>query len=101
MVDWRQETRNKGIAEVTETRHAAAEKANQSKEEPEIVTDEDENRKITAAEALKKLNEVEHYIEVNGSDHLNMIFNELIDNVEQMKLKNKKQSDISGAYSRK
>ena len=32
--------------------------------------------------------------EVNESDHLNMIFNELIENVEQMKLKNQRQSDI-------
>ena len=37
-----------------------------------IVTDEDENRKITAAEALKKLDEVENFIEVNGSEHLNI-----------------------------
>ena len=35
-----------------ETSNAAAEEANQSEEEQEIVTDEDENRKITAAEAL-------------------------------------------------
>ena len=35
-----------------ETSVAAAEVANRSEEEPEIVTDEDENRKITAAEAL-------------------------------------------------
>ena len=34
------------------------------------------------------------FIEANGSDHLNMIFNELIENVEQMKLKNQKKSDI-------
>ena len=52
------------------------------------------NRKITAAEALKRFDEVKNFIEVNGSDHLNMIFNELIKNVEQMKLKNQKQSDI-------
>ena len=58
-----------------------------------IRTDEDENRKI-AAEALKKLDEVNNFIEVNGTDHLNMIFNELIENVEQMKLKNQKQSNI-------
>ena len=32
--------------------------------------------------------------EVNGSNHLNMIFNELIENVEQMKVKNQKQSDL-------
>ena len=48
---------------------------------------QDKNRKI-AAETLKKLDEVKNFIEVNGSDHLNMIFNELIENVEQMKLKN-------------
>ena len=71
-----------------ETSDAAANKANQSEEEPEIVTDEDKNRKITVAEALKKLDEVNSFIEVNGSDHLNMIFNGLIANVEQMKLKN-------------
>ena len=34
------------------------------------------------------------FIEVNGSNHLNMIFNESIGNVEQMKFKNKKQIDI-------
>ena len=36
--------------------------------------------------------------EVNGSDHLNMIFNELIENVEQMKVKNQKQSDIRNIF---
>ena len=62
--------------------------------EPEIVTDEDENRKITAAEALKKLDEVKNSIEVNGSDYLNMIFNELIENT----LKNQKQSDTRSSF---
>ena len=33
----------------------AAKEANQSEVEPGIITDEDENRKITAAESLKKL----------------------------------------------
>ena len=61
--------------------------------EPEIVTDEDESRKITA-ETLKKLEEVKKIIEANRSDHLNMIFNELIENVGQMTLKNQKQNDI-------
>ena len=64
----------------------AADKANQSEEKPEIVTYEDENRKTTAAETLKKLNEVKNFISVNGRDYLKMIFNELIENVEQMKL---------------
>ena len=98
MVDWRQETRNKSIAEVMETSDAAAEEAKQSKEEPEIVTDEDKNCKITAAETLKKLDEVKNFIEVNGRDNWNLIFNVLIENVEQMKLKNQKQSDIRSFF---
>ena len=52
----------------------AAKAANQSEEEPEIVADEDEKSKVTAAEALKKLDAVKNFIEVNGSNHLNMIF---------------------------
>ena len=36
------------------------------------MTDEDENRKITAAEVLKKLDEVNNFIEVNGRDHMNI-----------------------------
>ena len=71
-----------------ETSDAAAKEANQSEEEPEIVTDEDKNKKITAAEALWKLDEVENLIDVSGSDHLNMIFNELIEKVEHVKFKN-------------
>ena len=69
--------------EVTETSNAAAEEAKQSEEEPEIVTEEDENRTITAAEALKKLDKLKNFIEVNKSDHLNMILNELIENEAQ------------------
>ena len=82
MVERWQETHNKSIAESVETGNAAAEETNHSKEEPEIVTDEDENRKITTSEALKKLDEVKNVMEVNGSDHLNMIFNEVIENLE-------------------
>ena len=53
------------------------------------------DRKYFTAEALTKLDEVKKFIEVNRSYYLNIIFNELIENVEQMKLKNKKkQSDI-------
>ena len=36
--------------------------------------------------------------EVNGSDHSNKIFNGLIENVEQMKVKNQKQSDIRNIF---
>ena len=77
-----------------ETSDASAQVAYQAKEEPEIVTSEDENRKITTAETLKKLDEVKNFMEVNRSDHLNMIFNPLIEKVEQMKLKSQKQSDV-------
>ena len=72
IVEQRRETSNKNIAEVIETISSAVEEANQFEEEPEIVTDGDENRKITAVEAL----------EVNGSDHLHIIFYELFENVE-------------------
>ena len=37
---------------------------------------------------------MKNFIDVNGSDHLNIIFNESIENVERMNLKNQKQSDI-------
>ena len=71
-----------------ETRDVAAKEANQPAEKPQIVADEDDNRKTTAAEALKKFDKVKNFIEVSGSDHLNRIFNELIEKVEQMKVKN-------------
>ena len=64
----------------------AVKEANESEEEPEIITNEDENRKITAAEALKKLDKVKNFRDVNGIDHLKIIFIEIIENVEQMKL---------------
>ena len=67
--------------------NAAVKEANYSEEEAEIVTDEDESRKITAAETLKKLDKVKNFIEINASDHLNMIFNELSENMEQIRLK--------------
>ena len=71
-----------------DTNDAAVKEANYSEEEREIVTDEDENRKITAAETLKKLDNVKNFIEINRRDHLNMIFNELTENMEQIRLKN-------------
>ena len=51
--------------------------------EPEIVTDEGKNRKTTVAEALETRDEGKYLIKVNRSDHLNMLFNELIENREQ------------------
>ena len=41
---------------------------------------------------------MKNFVEVNGSDHLNIIFNELIENFEQMKLKNQKQNDIRSFF---
>ena len=64
----------------------------------EIVTDKDKIRKITATEAIGKLDEVKNLIDVKGSDHLNMIFKELIVNLEQMTLKKQKQSDIRSSF---
>ena len=82
------------MADASETSDAAAEGASQPEEEPEILTNEDENRQITVAEVLKKLDEAKNFIAVNGSEDLNMIFDELIENTWQMKLQNQKQSDI-------
>ena len=45
-----------------------------------------------------KLDEVKYSIKVNRSDNLNMIFNELVENVERMKLKNQKLSDIRSFF---
>ena len=82
------------MADASETSDAAAEEASQPEEEPEILTNEDENRQITVAEVLKKLDEAKNFIAVNGSEDLNMIFDELIENTWQMKLQIQKQSDI-------
>ena len=65
-----------------DTSDAAAEEANQSEEEHEKVADDEQNRTITASEALEKPDEMKDFIEVNRADHLNMIFNELIKNVK-------------------
>ena len=54
--------------------------------------------KITTAEALKKPNEMKNFIKINGSNHLYMIFNDLVENVKQMKLKNKKQINIRSFF---
>ena len=45
-----------------------------------------------------KLDEVKYSIKVNRNDNLNMIFNELVENVERMKLKNQKLSDIRSFF---
>ena len=41
---------------------------------------------------------MKNFVEVNGSDHLNIIFNKLIENFEKMKLKNQKQNDIRSLF---
>ena len=70
----------------------AADEANHSEEEPEIETDGDESRQ--QQKHWKSLMRWKSFIEGNGSDYLKMIFNELIENVEELKLKNHEQSDI-------
>ena len=51
-----------------------------------------------AKEILISLRSQQKLPEVTGSDHLNMIFNKLIENVEQMKVKNQKQIDIRNIF---
>ena len=41
---------------------------------------------------------MKNLIEVNGSNHFDMIFDESVENVDQMKPKNKKQSDIRSFF---
>ena len=53
---------------------------------------------MTAAESLKKLGKVKNVIKLDESDHLNIIFNELIEKMEQVKLKNQKLSDIGSFF---
>ena len=60
------EGRNEITAEVIETSVAAADKASQSEEGSEIVTDKDENRKITA-KALQKLDEMKNFKKTTGA----------------------------------
>ena len=41
---------------------------------------------------------MENFVEVNGRDHLNIIFNELIKTFEQMKFKNQNQNDMRSFF---
>ena len=41
---------------------------------------------------------MKNFIKINGSNHLYMIFNDLVENVKQMKLKNKKQINIRSFF---
>ena len=41
---------------------------------------------------------MKNFVEGNGSDHLNIIFNESIEYFEHMKLKNQKQNDIRSLF---
>ena len=46
--------------------------------------------KLLSCSFRSQFDEAKNFIEANRNDHLNMIFNELIENVEQVKLKNRK-----------
>ena len=41
---------------------------------------------------------MENFIKTNGSNHLYIIFNDLVENVKQIKLKNKKQTNIRSFF---
>ena len=46
--------------------------------------------KLLSCSFRSQFDEAKNFIEANRNDHLNKIFNELIENVEQVKLKNRK-----------
>ena len=80
-VDWRQESRERSIAEVIHLEDVAS-SVNESGDE----ADEPDEGKITltVSEALESLNGVKNCTEVHGDNEMNMMLNDLIGRVEKL-----------------
>ena len=91
-VDWRQESRERSIAEVIHLEDVAS-SVNESGDE----ADEPDEGKITltVSEALESLDGVKNCIEVHGDNEMNMMLNDLIGRVEKLKLKTLRQTNIT------
>ena len=91
-VDWRQESRERSIAEVIHLEDVAS-SVNESGDE----ADEPDEGKITltVSEALESLDGVKNCIEVHRDNEMNMMLNDLIDRVEKLKLKTLRQPNIT------
>ena len=89
-VDWRQECREKSIAEVLQSEDAVLINDSGNK----IADDEQDVRKMTASEALDSLDAVKCFTEIHGDKQMTVMLNELIGKVETLKLQNVRQSTI-------
>ena len=89
-VDWRQECREKNIAEVLQSEDTVL----INDLEDETADHEQDVRKMTASEALGSLNAVKCFAEIHGDKHMNLMLNELTGKVEILKFQNVRRSTI-------
>ena len=91
-VEWRQEYRERTIAEVIHVEDVAS-SVNESGDE----ADEPDEGKITltVSETLDSVAGVKNCIEVHGDNEMNMMLNDLIRRVEKLKLKILRQTNIT------
>ena len=91
-VDWRQESRERNIAEVIHLKDVAS-----SVNELGDKVDEPDKGKVTltVSDALESFDEVKNCIEVHGDNEMNMMLNDLIGRIEKVKRKTKRQSNIT------
>ena len=95
-VDWRQECREKNIAEVLQSEDNIL----IYDSDDEIPDDEQDVRKVTASEAFDSLDAVKSFAEIHGDKQMNVMLNELIGKVETLKLQNLIQSTIRYVFLR-
>ena len=89
MVNWRQFSRGKSIAEVVHNSEDIK-GIDESKDESEQTNDRE--IKMTATQTLENIDRVKRFFEMHGVNHLHMMMNEEIGRVEKMKMKKTKAS---------
>ena len=95
-VGWRQECREKSIAEVLQSEDTVL--INDS--DDEIADDEQDVRKVTASETLDSLDAVKCFTEIHGDKQMNVMLSELIGKVETLKLQIVRQSTIHMSFKK-
>ena len=94
-VGWRQEYREKSIAEFLQSEDTVL--INDSDDE---IADEQDVRKVTASEALDSLHAVKCFTEIHGDKQMNVMLSELIGKVETLKLQIVRQSTIHMSFKK-
>ena len=89
-VDWRQECREKNIAQAFQSEGAVL--INDS--DDEIADDEQNVRKVTASETLNSLDAAKCFAEIHRDKQINVMLNALIGKLETPKLQNVRQSTV-------